>query len=102
MLRDALESVADRLRDEGVLGECLHLRRAIEPILTTVHREEEMIFPVAAAHLRTPPGLREIADQFRYEQIEEEHFAEDLCDAPRAYGMGLRKPSLETLCFMLA
>ncbi len=100
-LCDALESAADRLPDKVGRGECLHLRRAIPPILTAVHRLEEEIIMPAMAHCRIPPGLPEILDQIRYEQIEEEYYAEELCDALRAYGTGLRKPSPETLGYML-
>jgi hypothetical protein len=102
VLCDALESVADRLPDKVAQGECLHLRRAIPPILTTVHRlEEDIIFPLMTERWRMPPGLPEILDQIRYEQIEEECYAEELCDALRAYGRGLGKPSPDTLGYML-
>ena len=102
VLCNALESVADRLPDKVAHGECLHLRRAIPPILTAVHRlEEEVILPWMMQHWRTPPGLAEILDQIRYEQLEEECYAEELCDALRAYGTGLGKPSPETLGYIL-
>lgn len=102
VLCDALENAADRLPDKVVLGECLHLRRAIPPILTAVHRmEEEIILPFMKENRRMLPGLPEILDQVRYEQIEEECYAEELCDALRAYGTGLGKPSPETLGYML-
>lgn len=102
VLCDALESLADRLPDNVAHGECLHLRRAIPPILTAVHRlEEEIILPFIAKYGRMPLGLPEILDQIHYEQIEEECYAEELCDALRAFGTGLVKPSPETLGYML-
>ncbi len=102
MLCDALESVADRLPDKVAHGECLHLRRAIPPILTAVHRlEEEVILPWIRQPWRTPAGLPEILNQIRYEQLEEECYAEELCEALRAYGTGLCKPSPETLGYIL-
>lgn len=101
-LCDALESVADRLPNNVAPGECLHLRRAIPPILTAVHRlEEGIILPFVTKSVRMPLGLSEILEQIRYEQIEEECYAEELCDALRAYGTGLVKPSPETLGYML-
>ncbi|WP_428424749.1 hemerythrin domain-containing protein [Pararhizobium sp.] len=102
VLCDALESVADRLPDKVAHGECLHLRRAIPPILAAVHRqEEEAILPWMAQRWQTPSGLAEILDHIRYEQLEEECYAEELCDALRAYGTGLVKPSPETLGYIL-
>lgn len=102
VLCDALESLADRLPDNVAHGECLHLRRAIPPILTAVHRlEEEIILPFITKRGRMPLGLPAILEQIRYEQIEEECYAEELCDALRAYGTGLVKPSPETLGYML-
>lgn len=102
ILCDALESVADRLPDNVAPGECLHLRRAIPPILTAVHRlEEEIILPYIMKRGHMPLGLPAILEQIRYEQIEEECYAEELCDALRAYGTGLVKPSPETLGYML-
>ncbi|MDW5316733.1 hypothetical protein [Rhizobium sp. PL01] len=102
VLCHALESVADRLPGGVMSAECLHLRRAIPPILTAVHRlEEEIILPFMTERWRMPSGLAEILDQIRYEQIEEECYAEELCDALRAYGTGLGKPSPETLGYML-
>jgi hypothetical protein len=94
VLCDALESVADRLPGGVILAECLHLRRAIPPILAAAHRfEEEIILPFMTERWRMPSGLAEILDQIRYEQIEEECYAEELCDALRAYGTGLGKRS---------
>lgn len=102
ILCDALESVADRLPDKVAQGECLHLRRAIPPILKAVHRlEEQIIRPLMTESWRMPPGLPGILEQVRYEQIEEECYAEELCDALRAYGTGRDKPSPETLGYML-
>lgn len=102
VLCNALESVADRLPDKVAHGECLHLRRAIPPILAAVHRlEEDIILPFITKRWRMPLGLPEILDQICYEQIEEECYAEELCDALRAYGTGLVKPSPETLGYML-
>lgn len=102
LLCDRLEAIADSLPDRVDRQACLHLARAIHPLVAGAHTmEEDLLFPALAARWGKVPGMMQTIERLKFEHFEDMGFAEELCDALMAIGQGDARLPPEALGYML-
>lgn len=97
-----LERVADSLPDTADEMECLHLARALLPLVKKAHDfEEQTVFPGLLRHPLATPALRESLERLRFEHLGDEDFANDLSLALRQFATARESCNVESLAWML-
>ena len=101
-LCDELEAVADSLPSRVDRQRCLHLARAVCPIVSSSHdAEERLLFATLERLPNRSADLDRTLDRLRYEHFEDVCFAEELHDALLALGRGEERVSAEAVGYML-
>jgi hemerythrin-like domain-containing protein len=97
-----LEDLADHLPASFDPQRCLHLARAICPILAQAHAlEERALFAKLAGGSDSLPNLDLSVERLRWEHFEDICFAEDLREALLALVRSERADQAETMGYML-
>lgn len=85
-LSQLLESMADALPGGLMSQQCLQLARSLYPMMRRMHAfEENDLFPVLMDLPAKPDSLPDSLERLRFEHMEDESYATEVCDALTEY-----------------
>ena len=97
-----LEEIADSLPDAADRQRCLHLARALCPLVAEAHElEERVLFGRLGELEHILPEMAASIERLRWEHFEDQCFGEEIRDALHALGRGDACISGEALGYML-
>ncbi|MDQ6435256.1 hemerythrin domain-containing protein [Mesorhizobium sp. LHD-90] len=89
LLCDELEALADRLPSGADRQHCLHLARAVYPLVVSTHEiEEALLFDPLGSLAGRVPDVPATLERLRFEHQSDLCFAEEIHDALLAFGRG--------------
>lgn len=102
LLCDELEALADSLPFGADRQRCLHLARAVYPLVASSHEiEESLLFDPLGGLVERVPDVRETLERLRFEHHADLCCAEELHDALLAYGRGDMRMTADAVGYML-
>jgi hemerythrin-like domain-containing protein len=102
LLCDELEAVADSLPSSADRQRCLHLARAVYPLVASTHQiEETLLFDPISRLAGRVPDLPKTLERLRFEHHSDLCFAEELHDGLLACGRGQDLMTADALGYML-
>ena len=102
VLCDELEALADSLPSGTDRQRCLHLARAVPPLVASSHAiEEELLFHPLSCLAGRVPDMPSTLERLRFEHHSDLCFAEELNDMLLAFGRGDELMTADAVGYML-